>query len=68
MNDGDITETDIHETLQNGDACSEIGLLNCHTVPQDNKSSKLDDMNMCVKNGDVNGEYCYINISTGSDI
>ena len=25
-------------------------------------------MNICVDNGDINGDYCYMNISTGSFI
>ena len=56
------------KTLQNGDVSSVIGLLNSHTLPQYNESSQLNDMNMSVDNGDVNGCYFYINSSTGSDI
>ena len=36
MNDNDRIDTDIIETLQNGDVSSLIGLLNSHTLPQDN--------------------------------
>ena len=44
---------------------SVIGLLNGHTLHQDNESSNLNDMNIIVDNGNFNVDYCYINISTG---
>ena len=47
---------------------SGIGLLNSHTLPQYNESSKLNEMNISVYNCDVNGAYCYMNSSTGYDI
>ena len=45
---------------------SGIGLLKIHTLPQNNESSKLNEMNTRVDNGDVNSDYCYMNIYTGS--
>ena len=47
---------------------SGIVLLKGHTLPQANKSIKLDDMNMSVYNGDDNSDYCYMYSSTGSMI
>ena len=64
MKENDSIDTDMNETLQNGDVSSGTGLLNGHTIPQDIESIKLNDMNMSVKNGDVNGDYCYMNSST----
>ena len=64
MNENDSIDTYTDETLQNGDVSSVIGLLNIHTLPQGNESSKLNEMNMSVDNGDVNGDYCYMNIYT----
>ena len=58
----------MNDTLQNGDVSSGIGLLNSHNISQDNESSKLNKMNTSFDNGDVNGDYCYINSSTGYDI
>ena len=53
----------------NGDENSLTGLINSPpSPPKDKESSKLNEMNMSVKNGDVNGDYCYMNISTGSVI
>ena len=66
MKDNDRTDTYMKVTLQNGDMSSGIGLLNIHTIPQANKASKLNEMNMGVDNGDVIGDYCYMNSSTGS--
>ena len=37
MNDNTRNETDMNATLQNGDVSSGIGLLNSHTLPQDNE-------------------------------
>ena len=65
MNDNDRIDTDMNETLHNGYVSSGIGLLNSHTLPQDNESSKLDDMNVSVGNSDINGDYFYMNTSTG---
>ena len=42
----------------------DIFLLNLHTLPQDNESNNLNEINMSVENGDDNGGYCYNNIST----
>ena len=45
---------------------SVIGLLNRHpTPPQDNESIDLNDVNMSVDNGELNGYYCYMNGFTG---
>ena len=55
MNDNTRNDTDMNDTLQNGDLSSGIGLLNIHTLPQYNESSDLNEMNMSVDNGDVNG-------------
>ena len=60
-------DTYLNANLQNLDVSSRIGLLNIHTLPQDNESSNLNEINMGVENGDVNGGYCYINSSTGSE-
>ena len=68
MKDNDRIDIYMNDTLQNGDTSSEIGLLNIHTLPQTNELSKLNNMNMSVDNGDVNGDYYYINSSTGSVI
>ena len=71
MNDNDRNDTYMDDHLQNGYVSSGIGLLNRHTLPQDNGSNKLNEMNMSAENGDVNGDvnddYCYINSSTGSE-
>ena len=64
FNDNYSNDTYINDTLQNIDVSSGIGLLNGHTIPQDNESSNFNEMNMSVDNGDVNGAYCYINSST----
>ena len=64
MKDNYRINTDMNETLQNGDVSSGIVLLNGHTLPQANKSIKLDDMNMSVYNGDVNDSYIYMNSYT----
>ena len=58
----------MNENLYNGDEISGIVLLNIHLLPQANKSSKINEMNMSVDNGDVNGDYFYMNSSTGSVI
>ena len=65
MNNNDSNDTYMNETLQNGYVSSGIGLLNSHTLPQDNESSNLNDMNMSVDNGDANVDHCYINSYTG---
>ena len=65
MNDNDRIDTYMNETLQNENGSSGIGLLNIHTLPQDNVSSKLNEMNMSVDNGYVKGDYFYMNSSTG---
>ena len=42
MDDNDRIDTDVNEILQNGNVSSVIGLLNRHTLPQYNESSKLN--------------------------
>ena len=49
MKDNDRLDTDMNEILQNGDVSSEVGCLYSHTLPQGNKSSKLNEMNIIVK-------------------
>ena len=66
MNYNTRNDTDMSSTLQNGYLSSGIGLLNSHTLPQDNESSKLNEMNIIFDNEDVNGDYFYMNIYTGS--
>ena len=56
MNYNGRIDTDINETLQNGDVISGIGLLNSHTLPQYEESNELNEINMSVDNGDVNGD------------
>ena len=56
----------MNANLQNGHVSSEIGLPIRHTLPQYNESSNLDEMNMSIENGDINGGYFYMNSSTGS--
>ena len=46
----------MNDTLQNIDVSSVIGLLNIHTTPQDNESSKLNEINISVDNFDGNGD------------
>ena len=58
----------MNDYLPNGYVSSGIGLLNIHTIPQDNLSSKLNVNNTSVDNGDFNGDYCYTNGSTVSVI
>ena len=50
MNDNYMIDTDIDETLHNGDVSSENGLLNFHTFPK----PKMNNMNMIVYNGYLN--------------
>ena len=68
MNDNDRIDTDMNKNLHNVDVSNGVGLLNSHTPPQDNESIKLTEMNISVDNDDLNGDYCYINSSTGSVI
>ena len=68
MKYNDRIDTDMNETLYDGDVSSGIGLLKSYTPPQSNKSGKRNDMNMTVDNYYVNGYYCYINSYTGSFI
>ena len=58
MNDNDRIGIDMNKTLHNGYVISIIGLINRHSLPQDNLSGKLNKTNMSVDNGDVNGDYC----------
>ena len=68
INDNDIINTDMNETLKNVDVTSLIGLVTCHNLSQANKSRKPNETNMSVKDGDVNTDYCYINGSSVSAI
>ena len=68
IKDNNRIDVDINETLQNGDVSSGIGFLNRHTPHQSNETIILNEVNMSVYNGDVNGDYCYMNSSTGYDI
>ena len=68
MKDNDCIGTDMNETFHNGYMSSGIGLLNSHNTPQDNEWSKPIEMNISFDNGDINGDYLYINSSTGSVI
>ena len=65
MNYNDRNDTYINDTLNHLDVSNVIGLLRSHTIPQDNESSKLTQINMSVYNVDNNVDYCYINSSTG---
>ena len=47
---------------------SGICLLNINTLPQDDLSIILNEINISVDNGDFNGDCCYMNISTESVI
>ena len=67
MNYNDSNDTYMNANVQRGDVSSGIGLLNSHTLPQDNESSNLNEMNTSVENGDVNDDYCYMDSSTGSE-
>ena len=64
MNYNYRNDIDINDTLQNGHMSSEIGSLNRHTLPEDNKASNLNGINMSFDQGDLNGDYCYMYIST----
>ena len=55
MDDNDFIDTYINETLHHGDISSGISLLNIHTFPQSNETSKLNEMNMSVENDVSNG-------------
>ena len=67
MNFNESNDTYTNATFKNRYVSSGIGLLKFHTLPQDNKLSNLNDMNMNVENVDVNGDYCYMNIYTVSE-
>ena len=67
-NDNNNNDTDTNYALHNVYVSSGIGLLNRHTPTQDNESNNLNEMNMSVDIGDDNGDYCYVNSSTGSEI
>ena len=67
MNDNERNDADMNYNLHNVYVSRGIGLLNRHTPPQDNESSNLNEMNMSVDNGDINGDYCYMNDSTISE-
>ena len=57
----------MNANLYNEYMSSGTDLLKRYTLPQYNKSSNLNDMNMGVENGDVNGVHCYMNSSTESE-
>ena len=67
INDNDRNDTYISDTLYNGDVSSWNGLLNIQNISQDNESSNLNEINITVDNVDVNGYYCYINSTNGSE-
>ena len=46
MNDNDRNNTDKNDNFHTGNVSSGIGLLKIHTLPQDNKSSNLNEMSM----------------------
>ena len=64
MNGHYRNDIDMNETLHNVDVTSVIFLLNSHTLPQDNDSSNLNEMNISGETLDVNGDYFYLNNST----
>ena len=66
MNNNNRDAMEMHANLQNGEVSNGIGLLNSHSPPQYNESRNLNEMNMGVENGYVNGVPCYININTES--
>ena len=68
MKDNYRIDSYTNDTLQNGDTSSGIGLLNSHTLHQADEQSKVNEINMSVDNGDVNGDNFYMNSSTGSVI
>ena len=61
MNDYNSIDTNINENLHNGYGISVIGLLNSHTLPPYNQSSKLNEINMSVENVYINCDFCYTN-------
>ena len=67
INDNDRNDIDMNYNLQNGYMINITGLLNSQNTPQYNESSNFNDMNMSVYNGDVNGDYYYINSTTVSE-
>ena len=64
MNYSDRDVMDMNYNSQNEDVGSIIGLLNIHNLPQANKSSNSNEMDMGVENGNVNGGHCYMNSTT----
>ena len=67
INCNDRDDMDMKDNLHNGDVISGIGLLKSHTLPQYNKPIKLNEMNLGVENGDINGGHSYMNSPTGSE-
>ena len=55
---------DTNANLHHGNVSSGIGLLNRYTLIQYNESIDLNEMNMGVENGDINGGSCYMNSPT----
>ena len=58
-------DIDINYTLYNVDVSIAITLLSRHNILQDNESSNMSEMNVVVVNGDINGDNCYLNNTTG---
>ena len=54
----------MNANLQNDYVGSGIDLINSQNISQFNESSNLNEMNMVVENGDVNGGCCCINSTT----
>ena len=65
MKYNDRIDTYMNETLQNEYLISGIGLLNSHTILQSNESNEVNEVNMSVYSGDINGDYCYVNSYNG---
>ena len=64
MNYNDRYDMEMNYNLQNGDVSSGIGLTNRHTLPQCNKSIRLNEMNWGSKNSYFSGGPCYMNSHT----
>ena len=68
MNDNGIIDTVMNDPLYIGYVSNVIDLINRHTLPQSNESSRLIEINISVANVDVNVDYFCINSSTESFI
>ena len=60
-------DMEMNDNIQNGDVSSGIGLTNRHTLPQCNKSIRLNEMNWGSKNSYFSGGPCYMNSHTVSE-